>query len=1055
MLKQPLPPGEYEKSLPEILVDEELRGGNPFPGLRPFSLDECHLFFGREGQADEILVKLAENRFVTVMGYSGSGKSSLMYCGLVPVLYGGFVTQTGPNWNAIISRPGTSPLSSLSDSIVDYLIQSNQVLENDRIIHKAIINSVLRSGPDGLVEVSRFIQTHKQENVFFLIDQFEELFRYKENNDSVDAHNEAQLYVNLFLTAVTQTKVPVYVALTMRSDFVGNCSVFPLLTDFINKSNYLVPQMTREQKKMVIEGPISVGGGKISQRLVKQLLKDVGNDQDQLPILQHVMMRTWDYWIANREPGEPIDIRHYNAVGRIHEALSQHANEAYDELTTKHKEIAEVLFKNITEKSPENKGMRRPGRLGLFTELAEAEEEDVIFVIDHFRKPGRSFLMPAASVSLNADSMIELSHESLMRIWKRLGMWVEEEFESAQMYKRLSEAAAMYQIGKTGLWRPPDLQLALNWQKKQKPTREWAQRYDETFERAIVFLDTSRITYEAELKNQEMMQRRVLRRTRATAVVLGVAFVIAIVFFVLAQIQKMRADSQRVEADASRIEADRQRDMATKNAELAQQQKELAINEGQAKERALAQVQRYLAELQVALTEADVAKQEAEKNLIDANIQRDTAQRQRQIAQTEFKRAEENLQLASRLYMLAIAQNLATKSVQEDDDANLAGLLAMQGYHFHKRNDEGKRKYDPYIYEGLYSALTKLNSLTYNAIKTPGLSHVHIKSLVLSSKNNSFYSSGADGRILVGDYQNLSAAATGFKTPYPSKVIALSKDEKYLVNGSDSTDIQIYNLQSGNTRPELVVSKLPGGTNDIEFLPNGSGFIVSSSDKSLSLVNHTTGAVQKLITLPSEAKSFNISPDGTRLAAATWTGQVILVDLNNYSTNVLVNDNTSRVLSIKFSPDGQLLAFGTDDFTNKRGLLKTYNLSTLEVRQFTGHRSGVNDVEFSPDGKLMASAGSDRRLLLWIVDNPQALPITMGNNTGFIWDISFTPNSNYLVAACSESEIRVWPTDPALLAEKICPKLKRNMTMDEWRKYVGEEDIPYEPTCVGLLINDF
>src|SRR5436190_12960351 len=87
-------------------------GLNPFPGLRPFSLDECHLFFGREGQVDEILVKLSENRFVTVMGYSGSGKSSLMYCGLVPVLYGGFMMQTGPHWSAIISRPGSSPLNN-------------------------------------------------------------------------------------------------------------------------------------------------------------------------------------------------------------------------------------------------------------------------------------------------------------------------------------------------------------------------------------------------------------------------------------------------------------------------------------------------------------------------------------------------------------------------------------------------------------------------------------------------------------------------------------------------------------------------------------------------------------------------------------------------------------------------------------------------------------------------------------------------------------------------------------------------------------------------------
>jgi hypothetical protein len=113
MLKQPLQSGEFDKPIQDTLVDVELKGGNPFPGLRPFSIEECHLFFGREGQVDDILVKLSESRFVTVMGYSGSGKSSLMYCGLVPVLYGGFVTQSGPYWNAIITRPGASQINKI------------------------------------------------------------------------------------------------------------------------------------------------------------------------------------------------------------------------------------------------------------------------------------------------------------------------------------------------------------------------------------------------------------------------------------------------------------------------------------------------------------------------------------------------------------------------------------------------------------------------------------------------------------------------------------------------------------------------------------------------------------------------------------------------------------------------------------------------------------------------------------------------------------------------------------------------------------------------------
>jgi WD40 repeat protein len=1054
MLKQPLEIGEIDAPVPERPVEFELQGGNPFPGLRPFSLDECHLFFGREGQADEILLKLSENRFVTVMGYSGSGKSSLMYCGLVPVLYGGFMTQTGPNWNAIITRPGASPINNLSESIVDSLVHAGRVEENDRAIQNAVINSVLRSGPQGLVEVGRYLQNHTGENIFFLVDQFEELLRFREKSEYIDAHNEAQLYVNLVLNAVAQTAVPVYVALTMRSDFIGNCSVFPNLTEFINRSNYLVPQMTREQKKMVIEGPVSVAGGKISQRLVKRLLSDVGNDQDQLPILQHALMRTWDHWVANREGNEPLDLRHYQAVGKIHEALSLHANEAYDELTTREKEIAEILFKTITEKSHDNKGMRRPGRLGLVAQLAEAEEEDVIYVVEQFRKAGRSLLMPGVSIPLNSDSMIELSHESLMRIWKRLNTWVEEEFESAQMYKRLSDAAAMYQIGKTGLWRPPDLQLALNWQKKQKPTREWAHRYDEAFERAIVFLDTSRITYEAELKNLEMMQRRVLRRTRATAVVLGAGFIVAVVFFLLSYIQKIRADTQARLAQEQTTEAQKQKELAETNRIAAEESAALAESRQDS-------VIAYASALGRALKEAQAAKEETEEALREAQFQTGIANNEREKAKDALTDAEKQKQIAvtnfnaaRSQYLLAIAQSLAAKSVQEDDDADLAGLLAMQGYHFHRRYNG--RVYDPYIYEGLYSSLTKVNSSTYNAIKAQGPPHVHIKSLALGQKGEGFYTSGADGRIMKGSFAQLTSVPTPYSNPYPSKVIALSPDENYIVNGSDSSFVQIYNMKENSGRPSMVVRNLQGSTNDILFMPGQQSFVVSSSGRTLNLIEAQTGATRLLLTLPFELKSLDISPDGKTLAGASWTGNIVLVDMKTNTYTTLVEENKTRMLTVRFTPNGDGLAYGGEDKENKRGFVRLYNFASRETRHFSGHRAGVNDIDFSPDGALMASAGADKRLLMWVLGNPGDLPITMQNNTGFVWDIAFTKDSNYLIAACSESEIRVWPTNPSLLAEKICPQLKRNMTKDEWVKYVGQEtDIAFEPTCVGLLINDF
>src|SRR5690606_3289595 len=166
----------------------------------------------------------------------------------------------------------------------------------------------------------------------------------------------------------------------------------------------------------------------------------------------------------------------------------------------------------------------------------------------------------------------------------------------------------------------------------------------------------------------------------------------------------------------------------------------------------------------------------------------------------------------------------------------------------------------------------------------------------------------------------------------------------------------------------------------------------------------------------------------------SWTGTITVVDLRTSSASVLADENNTRMLSVRFTPGGDGLAYGGADTQSRRGFVRLFDFRSRETRHFSGHRAGVNDIEFSPDGALMASAGSDKRLLMWVLDNPGDLPITMQNNAGFVWNIAFTPDSDYLIAACSESEIRVWPTNPTLLADKICPQLKRNMTQDEWEK---------------------
>src|SRR5688500_8488163 len=144
MLNKPFH-SEGPDHLSDVTSNVQLFDANPFPGLRPFSIDDTHLFFGREHQIDDILLKISKNRFITIMGYSGSGKSSLLFCGIVPILYGGFVTQSGPQWNVITTRPGTSPINNLTESVIDFMLKTNRLQPEGVEMQRAIINSVLRS----------------------------------------------------------------------------------------------------------------------------------------------------------------------------------------------------------------------------------------------------------------------------------------------------------------------------------------------------------------------------------------------------------------------------------------------------------------------------------------------------------------------------------------------------------------------------------------------------------------------------------------------------------------------------------------------------------------------------------------------------------------------------------------------------------------------------------------------------------------------------------------------------------------------------------------------
>ena len=484
----------------------------PFVGLRPFEEEDSHLFFGRRNQMNELLERLESTRLVAIVGSSGCGKSSLVRAGLVPALKAGFLVKSRAAWRVLVIKPGKAPIRHLAAAVLRDDGEGGEEPAEEEVA--ALEQEIRMAGAEAVLEHLAGSAEKGDHNVLLVVDQFEEIFRFGLHEKNQELRDEAADFVSVLLALAEESALPVYVVLTMRADFIRDCDDIPELPDALNRSLFLVPRLTREQFREAIEGPVRWSDSSIANRLLDRLLNDSNREHDELPVLQHALLRTWREWSDDRRG--PMDTEHYEHAGTVERALDLDAETALEGLDEAGVDRVRRLFQALTAVDNSNRKIRRPARLGELEHITGLGREEILPLLERFRADGRSLLVWSDA---DPDPLIDISHESLIRNWKRLTAWAEEEAESVLQYRRLAEAAADYP-DRGGLWWDPRLQIGLDWRARCAPTRTWAERVvpGADFERAMRFLDESRQAREAararRQREREEAHERELERER-------------------------------------------------------------------------------------------------------------------------------------------------------------------------------------------------------------------------------------------------------------------------------------------------------------------------------------------------------------------------------------------------------------------------------------------------------------------------------------------------------------------------------------------------------------
>ncbi|HWM26519.1 MAG TPA: hypothetical protein VNP98_17010 [Chthoniobacterales bacterium] len=978
---------------------------NPYPGLRPFRQDESHLFFGRDGQTDEILARLGHEHFVAIVGVSGCGKSSLINAGVFPGLHGGLLPTGQREWRIARLQPRNQPIRNLAAA----LLAAGACAADEASDPRSLVEGVLHASAQGLGDLVRgrlSAEGARSCALLIVVDQFEEIFRFSRSG----APGEAAQFVQLLLEAIPktggsenqETSLPLYVALAMRSDFLGDCALFPGLPERINRSQYLVPRMTLLQREKAIARPAATEGVVFARPLLDRLLDDVGDDPDQLPILQHALQRTWEAWLRRTGGNGDVGLEDYLApeVGGMADAINNHAEEAFISLGhqakvatpdgqlglidpdgktfSRQQRLAGALFRCITEQAEDRRAVRRALPLGTIAKTANVPVAEMAPIIDAFRTQQRTFLTPPEGVPLEAETIIDISHESLIRNWPRLARWATHEALAAGELRRLRHSAAAFRQGNQDPLDRLELARVERWQHgifaddllaepQIVPSAEWARLYlgadaPEAFQEIENYIRES----------QEQLRRRRRKESIARATRLG------LIAFVLLAGVVWRLWSLREQAK----DAENQLKVIKTFAETADGLAEPIISNAKF---ALAQAEQQTAKLIAAIERAATSEPPDDATIEELMRTRAAADK----ADDAMDQLAHSMENAAKI---TGDKRLAATATELKKDA----LEVRAGYKGIRDNNAAAKT----IRESLEARLTQAEQALAGLLSARPLDPAIVKA------KDKLEIPAATASLAAIDAIRDATRVLGFGEDH---FVELAPRISAVLD--TLLDIQALNVAA---YPQLTTWQrkaglaLPHGAevNRVRFLKDGKLIASAGEDRNVSFWDLSGKPLKQVVTSSSIINDLAYSAPANALAAAGDGGFVRLLRLGNFS-QVKVDAfarHTDSITAVEFSHGGEQVASASADRT-----VRVFDSRSLAQRYFTSPPLPglVTSISFHPGDNLVVSGCDDGGVRLHTIDEPAVK--LLGKFEAPARRPEFSPDGKLVVAASGDKTVRVWP----------------------------------------------